>query len=441
METPVYDFVEAYVKKNMVRAHMPGHKGKIFSNNISQLYPYDITEIKGADSLFEADGIIAQSEKNASKLFGTDGTFYSVGGSTLCIQAMLAMVCKSGDTVAAARNSHKAFINSCILLGLDVEWIYPVFENNSIISGEITAVNVEKALMAEKKPICVYITSPDYLGKIADVKAIAQVCRRFNVTLLVDNAHGAHLAFLENPCHPIMLGADICCDSAHKTLPVLTGGAYLHTASNMYSLKAKEAMSLFASSSPSYLTIQSLDLCNRYLSDNFRQDLRIITEEIQILKDKLSQGIKICQSEPLKLTVYTLPMGRTGFNTAEYLRYKNIEVEYADQTHVMLMFSTANDKKDLDAVYDAFRTMPCPRIWLAPPDFQIPMPVKAMTPREAYFMPSETVSVDDCCGRICGKAKTVCPPCVPVAVGGEVLDDNCMKILKMYSIFNVDVLK
>lgn len=256
MNTPIYDFVHKYAQSGTVRAHMPGHKGVVRGDGISAVYPYDITEIKGADALFEADGIIAQSEKNAATLFGTDGTFYSAGGSTLCIQAMLAAVCRHGDRICAARNSHKALLNSCILLGLDVDWIYPEFRDGSVIGGSITAAGVENVLKKSQSPACVYITSPDYLGNIADIKGIAQVCRRYDVPLLVDNAHGAHLAFLDENIHPIALGADMCCDSAHKTLPVLTGGAYLHTASSKYTDRIKECMSLFGSSSPSYLILQ-----------------------------------------------------------------------------------------------------------------------------------------------------------------------------------------
>ena len=441
MNTPIFDFVSEYAEKNYVRAHMPGHKGASDGNAISAVYPYDITEIGGADSLFEANGIIAESEKNAAELFHTDGTFYSAGGSTLCIQSMLAMVCKSGDTVVAARNSHKAFINTCILLGLDVEWVYPEFENGSVIAGKITAEAVESVLVNVEEAACVYITSPDYLGNIADIKAIAEVCHSYGVPLLVDNAHGAHLAFLEPSQHPIALGADICCDSAHKTLPVLTGGAYLHTASHKYTVKAKEAMSLFGSSSPSYLILQSLDLCNKYLAEGFRDDLKRTVQQIAELKKALSGRFHICPSEPLKLTVYACPCGRRGVDAAEYLRERNIECEYADETHVMMMFSPSNPESDYKRVYDALMAMPSPKIRLMPPQFRLVPPVRVMSPREAYFAPSETVSVDECCGRICSKAKTVCPPCVPVAVGGEVFDVDSVKILKMYSISEVNVLK
>jgi arginine/lysine/ornithine decarboxylase len=441
VDTPIYDFVNSYVKKDTVRAHMPGHKGTVGEDAVSAVYPYDITEIYGADALFEADGIIAESEKNASALFCTDGTFYSAGGSTLCIQAMLASVCTIGSKVAAARNSHKAFLNSCILLDLDPVWIFPEFENGSVIGGKITAENVKKVLETNSDVSCVYVTSPDYLGNIADIEEIAKVCHSFHKPLLVDNAHGAHLAFLNPSLHPIKLGADMCCDSAHKTLPVLTGGAYLHTASPKYTGKIKEAMSLFGSSSPSYLILQSLDLCNKYLAEDFPRELAEAVTRVNALKEKLGGVYHICDSEPLKLTLYTLPCGKTGFETAEYLRGNGIEPEYADYTHVMLMFSPKNRERDFERIYTALSEMKMPRIAMPLPEFELLPLEKAMSPRQAYFSPCETVRTENAEGRICAKSRTVCPPCVPVAAGGEIFDKNSIKILKMYSISEVNVLE
>lgn len=441
MNTPIYDFVHKYAQSGAVRAHMPGHKGIVRGDAVSAVYPYDITEIKGADALFEADGIIAESEKNAAALFGTDGTFYSAGGSTLCIQAMLAAVCRPGDRICAARNSHKALLNSCILLGLDVDWIYPEFQSGSVIGGRITAKCVEDTLKNSDKPKCVYITSPDYLGNMADIKGIAEVCRRYDIPLLVDNAHGAHLAFLDENMHPIALGADMCCDSAHKTLPVLTGGAYLHTASHKYTVKIKEVMSLFGSSSPSYLILQSLDLCNRYLAEGFRSDLRDTIHNVQRLKERLSAGYTICESEPLKLTVYAPDSGRSGYDLGDCLRQRGVEPEYCDGTHVMLMFSAATPAEDYEKTAAAFESIPAPRIRIEPPAFDIVPLQRAMSPREAYFAPWERIPAEKCEGRICARASTVCPPCVPVAAGGEIFDQNSIKILKMYSIPEVNVVK
>lgn len=441
MDTPVYDFVRDYCGKNFVRAHMPGHKGKASEDLLSAVYAYDITEIDGADALFEAEGIIAESERNAAELFGTYRTCYSAGGSTLCIQAMLAAVCRKGDRVAAARNSHKAFLNSCVLLDLEPVWIYPEFADGSAISGRITAEKVEEAVKSGEKPACVYITSPDYLGNIADINGISEVCRRYGIPLLVDNAHGAHLAFLKENIHPIQLGADMCCDSAHKTLPVLTGGAYVHLRDGKYAERIKECMSLFGSSSPSYLILQSLDLCNRYLAEKFPSELEIACERVRKLKEKLCNVYSVCPSEPLKLVLYTLPNGRTGRETAEYLRSRGVECEYSDGTHVMLMFSSSSSAEDYDRVYEALSSMPMPRIRIEPPDFSLIPLKRAMSPSEAWFAPSETIPVEECEGRICSRAKTVCPPCVPVAAGGEIFDANSIKILKMYSISEVNVVK
>lgn len=440
MTTPIYDFVKKYCKSGIVRAHMPGHKGKTADNEISAVFPFDITEIMGADSLFEADGIIAESEENAAKLFGTSKTVYSAGGSTLCIEAMLAVCAKSGDKIIAARNSHKSFYSACILLGLSPVWIYPEYENHSVIGGRISPESVERLLYENPDAACVYVTSPDYLGVCADIKAIARITHSFGKPLIVDNAHGAHLAFLEEDIHPIHLGADICCDSAHKTLPVLTGGAYLHTSREEHAGKLKEAMALFGSSSPSYLILQSLDICNKYLGGEYRSDLAKAVERVKALKSELS-GFHIENSEPLRLVIYALPCGMTGTELAGRLRERGVEPEYSDLTHVVMMFSPQNTESDFDRVKNALRAMPMPRIYIRPPELALAPPEKAMEMREAYFCASEKVKVQDAVGRICAKPEYICPPCVPAAAPGEIFDENIIKILKMYSISDVNVVK
>ena len=210
---------------------MPGHKGKPHLGCEAG----DITEIDGADVLYSACGIIDESERNASDLFHTAHTFYSTEGSSLAIRAMLALVREqSADDrplILAARNAHKAFVYGCALLDLRVEWLYPQ-QSHHVCDATITPSQLQKRLAEQtEKPCAVYVTSPDYLGNISDIAGLSAVCDAYGVPLLVDNAHGAYLGFLEPSLHPITLGATICCDSAHKTLPVLTGGAYLHVSS------------------------------------------------------------------------------------------------------------------------------------------------------------------------------------------------------------------
>lgn len=442
MTTPICDFVQKYISENPLRLHMPGHKGRdIFGTPLTAAYPYDITEIKGADSLFEASGIIAESEKNAASLFHTAETVYSAGGSTLCIQAMLDMVCGAGGRVAAVRNCHRAFVNAAALLDLDVLWVYPEYEGGSILSGRVTAEMTENAILSGEKPNCFYMTSPDYLGKIYDVRGIAEVCHKHGVPLIVDNAHGAHLAFLSENIHPIALGADLCCDSGHKMLPVLTGGAYLHIGNPKFAGMAKAAMSRYGSTSPSYLILQSLDMCNKYLSEGGIKEIRSAANMLNCLKKELSAVYRIEETEPLRMTVSALECGLYGHQLADILRESGIECEYADETHVVLLFSPVYGKTEIDRLKRAMKSVRMPRILLQAPKYEGYAPKKAMGIRQAAFAPSEKISVDDAEGKICSGVRTACPPGVAVIVSGEVIDKETIKILKRYSIFDINVVK
>lgn len=443
MNTPIFDFVSKYSEAGFSRFHMPGHKGKGFLSE-----QYDITEIKGADSLFEANGIINESEKNVTKLFGTQKTLYSTQGSTLSIQTMLTLATSKVDKpiVVAVRNAHKAFINACVLLDITVEWVFPRYIDGNITSGEYTADDIEKSILnCERKPSAVYITSPDYLGRMADISSISKVCKKHGVTLLVDNAHGAYLNFLEDNLHPIALGADMCSDSAHKTLPVLTGGGYLHiskSADKSFAENAKTAMSLFASTSPSYLMLSSLDLCNKYLYENIRADLKNIIPYIDNLKKELSKSnFIVCESEPLKISLYTLNAGLYGYQVADILREKKIECEYADETHIVFMVSTMNTPDEIDNLKKELLSIKQPRIRLLPPEFSLEPPQKAMSIRKAGLSESEVIPTEQALGRICSKVVVACPPGVPVVVSGEIINENTIKILKKYSILTVNVVR
>ena len=224
MDTPICDFIKEYEAKGTSRLHMPGHKGVPFLGCENR----DITEICGADELYEAEGIIAASEKNANALFGFGRTIYGTEGSSQCIRTMLFLALQERKSrterpvILAARNAHKAFLYSCALLDVDVEWLLPEGAK-SLCACPITAEQVAEGLK-KSSAFAVYITAPDYLGGSPDIKGIAAACRAAGVPLLVDNAHGAYLKFLHPSKHPLDLGAAMSCDSAHKTLPVLTGG-------------------------------------------------------------------------------------------------------------------------------------------------------------------------------------------------------------------------
>lgn len=444
MKTPIYDFLKRYTDSEMLRCHMPGHKGKTLCGGFEKMFESDITEIDGADSLFESGGIIAESEKNMSDLYKTAATVYSAGGSTLCIQAMLAIMKNENRKVFAARNVHRAFLNAAALLDIDVEWLMPEY-SSGILSGEIHPEIIEEKLSACREPSCVYITSPDYTGKTADIKAISEVCRQYGSRLLVDNAHGAHLAFFEKSVHPIALGADMCCDSAHKMLPALTGAAMLHTGRSEYAALLKPAMSLFASTSPSYLIMLSLDLCNRYISESIKSDIEMNLEYLAKLREDFSGELIFADTEPFHVTIKASESGFDGNEFAEILRKNGVECEYSDIWTVILLMSPMNREDDYTRLSSALKSA----VGLAERcanrfdsgTFLKKLPERAMSIRSAVFSASEEIPVEMSEGRICGAVRVPCPPAIPIAASGEIIDRECIKIFQKYGISAVNVLK
>lgn len=442
MKTPIVDFVEHYKKSGVLRFHMPGHKGK----RLIGCEENDITEISGADVLYSAGGIISESQKNAAELFGSAATFYSAEGSTLAIKAMLALVCENvfgrRPRVLAGRNAHKAFVYGCALLDIDADWIYG--ESADICECNITPEMLEKRLADYKSlPDAVFLTSPDYLGNELDIKRIAEVCDNFNIPLLVDNAHGAYLRFLESNRHPINLGAAMCCDSAHKTLPVLTGGAYLHISEKgrEYIDSAERCLSIFASTSPSYLILQSLDMCNKQLSFGYASKIQKCAKRLDALKEELRlNGFSFIGSEPLKLTVNAKAIGYSGMQLAEILRSRKIECEFSDENYVVFMFTPNNSQKDFAVLKKALLGVE-KRPAKSTENVILKPSQRVITIREAVLSKSETVSIENAIGRVCATPTVSCPPAVPIVVSGEEITKNSVEIFKLHGIEKADVVK
>ena len=445
MNTPICEFVRGYAAGDPLRLHMPGHKGK----ELLGMETRDITEVRGADSLYEADGIIRESEENASRLFGCE-TLYSTEGSSQCIRAMLYLAALHArqqgrrPLIAAGRNAHKTFVSAAALLDLDVLWLCPA-RADSYLSCPLEAEQLDDALsQAEEKPAAVYVTSPDYLGNCLDVAALATVCRRHDVLLLVDNAHGAYLKFLPRSRHPIDLGADLCCDSAHKTLPALTGGAYLHLGNHAPDIcreQARQALALFGSTSPSYLILQSLDAVNGYLAGDYRQRLCDFAEQMEALKCRLrDHGYLLRGDEPLKLTLAAKAYGRTGTELADSLRNRGIECEFADPDFLVAMATPEIGDDGLRRLENALLEIEKkPAIPDAPPAFHLPERVMSM--REATLSPCETVAVSESIGRVLAAATVGCPPAVPIVVSGERIDPEAAACFRYYGLETCTVVK
>ncbi len=431
MNTPLCDFIDRYAHSDTLRLHMPGHKGWAARE--------DITEIAGADSLYEASGIIAQSERNAGTLFGAR-TVYSTEGSSLCIRAMLYLVCRHTPgkraRILAGRNAHKTFLSAVALLDIDVDWLYPA-EQQNYLSCPVSPTQLETAIVEGQRPDAVYLTTPDYLGNCIDIAPLAAVCHRYGILLLIDNAHGAYHKFLSPSRHPMDCGADMCCDSAHKTLPVLTGGAYLHispTAPDGLYEQARDAMALFGSTSPSYLILRSLDVANRYMSEGYPERLHTFIRAMEQGKEVLTDhGYTLIGEEPLKLTVAPKNYGYTGTELADYLRSAQMEPEFADPDHTVMMFTPENGDDSIRQVVEVLTGLPRRTpVTTTPPAFVLPQQV--LTPRQALFAPAHTLPADQCVGRILAAVTVGCPPAVPLVAGGERISEQTVDAFAYYGI-------
>ena len=436
ISTPVCDFVRDYAASAPVRLHMPGHKGR----GPLGCESLDITEIRGADDLYHPEGILARSEENASRLFGCR-TVYSAEGSSLAIRAMLYLAytrtgCKG--RCLAGRNAHKSFLHTAVLLDFPISWLWA---GDSYLSCPVTAETVEAAILEEKeKPFAVYLTSPDYLGNLAPVGEIANACHRHGVPLLVDNAHGAYLKFLPRSLHPMDLGADLCCDSAHKTLPVLTGGAYLHMGPEWTAEEAKAAMALFGSTSPSWLILQSLDGANPAM-ERMPGEIAALAPHIAALKGALlAHGFALVGAEPLKITVHAAKFGYSGEEMAEILEKQGIFCEFADRDFLVFMLTPRNTPEELDRLRAALCALPRGVRQEAPP-IALARPKAACTPRQAAFAPRETIPVENSLGRILALANVSCPPAVPIVMCGEEIDEAAREALCRCGVEEVAVIK
>lgn len=439
----LYQNLMEYQQKGRSSFHTPGHKCRPGALPFDP-YALDLTELPETDSLFEASGILRAAERNAARVMDARDLAFSAGGCTLCIQAMLRLAAPRGGEIVCGRVIHRAAVNAMALLGLTPIWVLPEANAGAGLPGRVTPGGVEAALRAHPGARAVYVTSPDYYGVLADIAGIAAVCRRFGAKLLVDNAHGAHLGLFreKTPLHPLAQGADYTADSLHKTLPVLTGGAWLCAGEGAADSSAmKEAMALFGSTSPAYPVLASLDSCARWMETEGATAFSRLAERVaRLLAFAQARGFSLPHGprDPVRVTLGA--PGVAGTQLAALLRENGVEPEYADGAYVVLLASPFHTEKDFERVEKALSGVRLGVPTAAGPALP-PLPPTLLPPREALFAPSEEIPLAQAVGRIAAQAACPCPPGVPVMMPGEKITPACRNFLQAYSIAAIKVVK
>ena len=446
---PILDFLTGYTESGISRLHMPGHKGRApegYPEFLREAVPFDLTEIKGADELYEPEGIIEASEERTAALYHAGASCYSAGGSTLSILTMVtAAVRRFGREIIAVRNAHLAFVNACVHTDAEVHWLVPAYDRESGLCLPASREEIAKMMDAFPGAKIVYLTSPDYYGVQADVRQVAEEVHSRGGILLVDNAHGAHLIAFPG-VHPMEAGADLCCDSPHKTLPVLTGGSLLQVREGMETVfpKAflKRIMTLYGSTSPSYLIMASLEAGTVWMEQEGKQAFLRLAERIKELSGYLTEkGVPILSrvSDCTKLTIDAYRCGYTSDELAEFLRENRIEPEFCGGGKIVLMTSPQNTEEDFSRILRVADILYLKKP-MEYPAFAL-RPVRAVPLREAAFSPSEEISVSDAVGRIAAENRIACPPGIPVVTAGEKIGADEKKMLLESGILRINVIE
>ena len=439
---PLYEQILKSANQNTHRFCTPSHKGVNLDCFLDAVLPFDLTELPDTDNLWAPEGVIKEAEQLASQAFFSQNTCFITTGASTAVKASIFLTANKGKLLCD-RFCHHSLTDALALCDTEPVWVTGAFNAEFNIPLPPTAQQLDTVLSCYNEISAVFITTPNYYGVLADIPAIKKVCCEHSVILIVDNSHGTHLAFFNNgELHPMNCGADICIDSAHKTMPVLTGGAMLH--SNLFNKhELKQALSLFSSSSPSYLTLASLDFArefaenNKVLFDNtanycknFKQQLA--QHEIKCLSDK--------NTDPMRVS-FNIPNAKDIYNTL----YKNgFSLEMCDNNNIVAIFSPICSEKEINMLASEIKILYNSigmDIQHGKNSITYPELVPKMSLREAVFSQKEFLNTDDCIGRISAQTVTVYPPSIPIIIPGEEITAEISELITGRGIKEILVVK
>lgn len=455
MKESLHSKLTQYSKNGRLAFHMPGHKRRGFEScpALSAAASIDITEIDGFDDLHRPDGVIRNTEQKGEKLYNSKKCFISTNGSTCGILASIRTAFIMGqkqnkNKIAIARNCHKSVYNGIELCGAAPCYIIPDMIDSIGCYGSVSPNSVKK-LFGENNNICaLVITSPTYEGIISDICEIADIVHKNGAFLIVDEAHGPHLPFMNNKnSSSITLGADIVIHSLHKTLSCLTQSASVHVGRNStvdIDILAKQ-MSVFNTSSPSYPIMASIDYCfdniPLCLESKFRhwqlnnEKGRKQLENLKKLSlfEKPSEVFKLDTS---KFVISTVNSSIDGYELSSVLRKNyNIECESANQNYIIAMTGEETAAEEIQCLVEALLEIDSQvESTNSSPvkTFRNTVPNIILNPSQALKCNTELCNYKDSEGMISGEYLWLYPPGIPFLVPGESIDINTITIIDNY---------
>lgn len=435
LKTPLYDALMKHVEKKPISFHVPGHKyGEIFQTTkkdcFSSLLKIDVTELSGLDDLHSPEEAILEAETLLADLYKVNRSFFLVNGSTSGNLAMVMSVCDEGDYVLVQRNCHKSILNALKLAKAHPVFLEPEYDRDGKIAFGISVQTVKEAIELYPNAKSVILTYPNYYGMVNDLKAIVTLAHQHHIPVLVDEAHGAHFILGDQmPSSAVQLGADIVVQSAHKTLPAMTMGSYLHFNSKFISVdKLKDYLQTFQSSSPSYPIMASLDLARSYLAAYNRKDLDSLLKEIIQFKAELAKikGINVLDyvGDPLKVTIQST-CELSGFALQKKMEELGVYTELADPYNVLFVLPLLKEnqtypfKEAINKIKKALSEVTLKPLEELTPGNNQKISELALSYKEMKKYEETEVLISEATGKVAAEMVIPYPPGIPLLLKGE----------------------
>jgi arginine/lysine/ornithine decarboxylase len=437
-QAPLYEALINHSRTNKWSFHVPGHKnGHIFEEraraHFQSVLPLDVTELSGLDDLHHPEGMILKAQQLLANYYRVKQSFFLVNGSTCGNHAMILSSFNDDDIVFVQRNCHKSVLNGLELAGVTPVFLHTEMDEDGGYPLGVDLQTVKQAVNYHPNVKGIILTNPTYYGLQQDIQDIADLIHSLDGVVLVDEAHGAHFGLKDMPISSIHKGADMVVQSAHKTLPALTMGAYLHVNSERVDIhRLKHALQLVQSSSPSYLIMASLDLSRLYLENLNNDEINRILSQSEDMRKYIDSlpHLKVMKAsdryeiDPLKITVQS-DRELSGYELQELFEKEGLFTELADDRNVLfvLPLGPLNDSTDLQRVLKKVADQ-LPRYNKRERTKQsltdvLQVSRLSLSYREMRGLQSKSLSMMDSEGQIAAEAVIPYPPGIPLVAKGE----------------------
>lgn len=452
--TPLFDAVRKYIEDEVVPFHVPGHKQ---GRGLQELAGYlgnmtmrmDVNGMEDLDYANNPTGVILEAQKLMAHAFGAEHSWFLVNGTTSGVQTMILSACEPGSRIILPRNAHKSTIGGIILSGAMPVYIQPEIDTELGIAMGVSVESVKRAIKQNPHARAVFVINPTYYGMTSDLKSIVRSAHMHGMSVLVDEAHGAHMSFHDDfPLTAMEVGADMSAASIHKTGGSLTQSSVLLSRGGLISQdRIKHALGLTFTSSASYLLMCSLDIARKQLAVNGAELLeetlglaRWARNEINRIDGLYAFGRELAGREgcadfdETKLGIHIKRLGYTGYQIESLLREKyNIQVEMSDLWNILAIVSLGDRKEDMEALVHALaeissvRNADTPARAVMLPD----SPEMIVSPRDAFYNAKKSVRLEDAPGEIAGEMVMAYPPGIPVICLGERITSDMVDYIRL----------